>query len=120
MKIMNRDRLYLIKPNFLDRGNKTFFCPGCAQLVGLLDYYPVLKQNLEVHLVDFQRPRPVLVELLGTENQSCPVLVLKEKPEALPSNDEVRQANGYFFIEGANEIAMLCRNQMISGASRVG
>jgi hypothetical protein len=105
MKIMNRDRLYLIKPNFLDRGNKTFFCPGCAQLVGLLDYYPVLKQNLDVHLVDFQRPRPALVELLGAENQGCPVLILKGKPTGLPSNVEMLHANGHCFIEGANEIA---------------
>lgn len=102
---MNRDQLYLIKPNFLDRGNMAFFCPECAQLVGLLDYYPALKQNLDVHLVDFQRPRPALVEILGAENQSCPVLILKAKPPSLPSNVEVLNASGHCFIQGANEIA---------------
>lgn len=102
---MNRDQLYLIKPNFLDQGGKTFFCPGCAQMVGLLDYYPALKQVLEVHLVDYLRPRPVLVELLGEENQSCPVLILQQKPQGLPTDVQIAKANGRYFIEGANEIA---------------
>ncbi len=115
MKIMNRDRLYLIKPNFLDRGNKTFFCPGCAQLVGLFDYYPVLKQNLDVHLVDFQRPRPALVEHLGTENQSCPVLILRSEPQNPPSNIEMRQAGGHHFIEGADEIATFLAHAYSTG-----
>jgi hypothetical protein len=102
---MNRDRLYLIKPDFSDRENKVFFCPGCAQMVGLLDYYPALKQNLDVHLVDFQRPRPALVGLLGAENQSCPVLVLQCEPKNLPANIKMQQANGHYFVEGADEIA---------------
>lgn len=102
---MNRDQLFLISPNFLDRGGKAFFCPGCAQMLGMLDYYPVLKQVLEIRLVDFQRPRPALVELLGAENQSCPVLVLKEKPQNPPAGVPIGEANGRFFVEGPNEIA---------------
>jgi hypothetical protein len=102
---MNRDQLYLIRPDFPDHGGKTFFCPGCAQMTGLLNYYPALNQLLEVHLVDFPRPRPALVALLGAEHQSCPVLVLKAKPGNLPADVPVTEANGRHFIEGANEIA---------------
>jgi hypothetical protein len=102
---MKKDQLYLIKPNFLDRENQVFFCPGCAQMIGLLEYYPALKQSVEVHLVDFQRPRPALSGLLGEENQSCPVLVLKSEPQNRPAKINVQQANGYFFVEGADEIA---------------
>ena len=115
---MNRDQLYLIKPDFLDRGNKTFFCPGCAQMVGLLEYYPALKQNVEIQLVDFQRPRPALVALLGEQNQSCPVLILRSAPPNLSANLEVRQANGLYFIEGAEEIATYLAHTYATGLPR--
>jgi hypothetical protein len=67
---MTRDQLYLLKPNFFDKGKGLFFCPGRAQMVGLLDFYPTLKHRLKVHYIDFSRPRPVLVGLLGEENWS--------------------------------------------------
>lgn len=40
------DTLYLIRHNFPDNG-KTYYCPGCAELIGLLELDPVLKQNSE-------------------------------------------------------------------------
>ncbi len=55
--------------------------------------------------LDFPRPRPELIELLGEENQSCPVLVLKEAPNSPPSTLALQQAKGLWFIEGADEIA---------------
>ena len=102
---MPRDRLYLLKPHFLEAGKGPFFCPGCAQTVGLLEFYPALKEHLEVRYLDFPRPRPELIELLGEENQSCPVLVLKDAPTSPPSTLALRQAKGLWFVEGADEIA---------------
>lgn len=102
---MKRDRLYLLKPDFLDLEKGPYFCPGCAQMVGLLEFYPVLKQRLEVRFLDFLRPRPELVELLGEENQSCPVLVLKEGAPDLPSTLTIQQHRGRWFVEGAEEIS---------------
>ena len=102
---MKRDRLYLLKPHFMDRNKGPYFCPGCAQMIGLLEFYPALKKHLEVRYLDFPRPRPELVELLGEENQSCPVLVLKDAPTRLPSSIPVQQAKEHGFIEGPNEIA---------------
>jgi hypothetical protein len=74
-------------------------------VVGLLEFYPALKQKLEVRYLDFPRPRPELVELLGAENQSCPVLVFDDAPADLPSAPGIEQATGRWFIEGADEIA---------------
>lgn len=102
---MNRDQLYLLKPDFLDNGKGPYFCPGCAEVVGLLEFYPMLKRHLNVHYVDFPRPRPELVDLLGEGNQSCPVLVLTTVPPNLPSNLKVHQTNAHAFVEGASEIA---------------
>lgn len=102
---MKLDRLYLLKPHFTDNGKEPYFCPGCAQMIGLLEFYPALKQRLEVGYLDFARPRPELVDLLGEENQSCPMLVLEDTPSDLPSALGIIQAKGRWFIEGADEIA---------------
>ncbi len=101
---MKRDQLYLLKPDFHDQG-KTYYCPGCAEMIGLLQFYPALKQRVDVHNVDFPRTRPELVPLLGEENQSRPVSVLKSVPSNLLSHLAVRRANGHAFVEGAREIA---------------
>lgn len=102
---MNRDRLFLLKPHFMDGGTGPYFCPQCAQMAGLMEFYPSLKQQLDVRWLDFPRPRPELIDLLGDENQSCPVLVLKDAPADLPSSLPVQQAKGRRFVEGASEIA---------------
>ena len=71
-------KLFLLKPDFQDTkraDGKSYFCPNCAILEGILVYYPSLRDKLEIHYVDFVRPRKVLVDLLGEANQSCPVLV---------------------------------------------
>lgn len=72
-------KLFLLKADFKDenRGDGIkYFCPDCTMIEGLLSYYPRLTNELEVHYVNFARPRAVLVDLLGEANQSCPVLVL--------------------------------------------
>jgi hypothetical protein len=73
-------KLFLIKADFQDlkRGDgRNYFCPDCVLIEGLLSFYPKLRNELEVNYVDFNRPRKVLVDLLGEANQSCPVLVLE-------------------------------------------
>lgn len=102
---MNQDRLYLLNPDFMDQGRGPYFCPGCAQMVGLLEFYPVLKQHLEIRWLDFLRPRSELIDLLGEEHQSCPVLVLKDTPKGQSSKIALQEARGRWFVEGANEIA---------------
>lgn len=102
---MKRDRLYLLKPDFMDGAKGPYFCPGCAQMLGVLEFYPPLKEKLDVRFLDFSRPRPELVQLLGEENQSCPVLVLKQAPSDSALKALVRQANGHCFVEGFEEIA---------------
>jgi hypothetical protein len=74
-------KLFLLKADFKDlsRGDdKRYFCPDCVMIEGLLSYYPRLNDELEVKYVNFARPRQVLIDLIGEENQSCPVLVLED------------------------------------------
>lgn len=75
------EKLFLLKADFLDANRadgKIYFCPECSPIEGLLSYYPRLREELEVHYVDFSRPRKELVDLIGEANQSCPVLVLED------------------------------------------
>lgn len=100
------DRLYLIKAGFAHQGQGPYYCPGCAEIAGLLALYPALKAKVELRWVDFVRPRPELVALLGEANQSCPVLVLAKAPTNPPMGVIVRMANGRTFIEGTREIGL--------------
>lgn len=100
-----RDRLFLLRPDFKDGDKGPYFCPGCAEVLGVIEFYPDLKQRLEIEYVDFPRPRPSIVALLGEENQSCPVIVLADAPTNLPSEIKVQTFRGKSFVEGASEIA---------------
>jgi hypothetical protein len=99
-----RDTLFLLKHDFIDGAGKPFFCPECALINGVLHYYPQLRHQLEVRYVDFPRPRPEVVALVGLANQSCPVLVLGDTPPPAPDGVEVRVYNGRSFVAGAEAI----------------
>lgn len=76
-------KLFLLKPDFTDSNTdneeKLYYCPHCALVEGVIKYYPQLEEMIEVHRVDFKRPRPAIIEIIGEENQSCPVLVIHNK-----------------------------------------
>lgn len=50
------------------------------------------------------RPRPAVIELLGEENQSNPVLVLAEGTE-IPSEAKISESTGRAFIHDEFQIA---------------
>ena len=73
--------LFLLNPNFNDKRltplKQAYYCPHCAMIEGILHYYPELRDSVEIVYVDFPRPRNAIIELLGEENQGCPVLLIK-------------------------------------------
>ncbi len=95
--------LFTLKPNLLEVG-RTFYCPDCAMVAGLLSYHPDVAAKLDIRPVDFARPRPAVIELLGAENQGCPVLILPAEAAAPPAEAQPRQANGHTFLAGARDI----------------
>jgi hypothetical protein len=101
-----RDQLFLLPPLFADpkAGAGRFHCPECAQVEGVLSYFPFLRDRLEVNYVDFPRPRPDVIALVGAENQGCPILVLGG---TAPVRVTVRHhaPTGRNFVSGYAEIA---------------
>ncbi|MEM8445411.1 DUF3088 family protein, partial [Morganella morganii] len=55
-----------------------FLCPDCTLLEGVLATNPELRESTDVVYVDFDKPRKLLVDLIGEENQSLPVLVFAD------------------------------------------
>lgn len=91
------DRLFLVNPDWHDDAGGPWYCPAGAIIEGVLSFYPALKERLEIAYVDFPRPRAGIVELVGEENQSCPLLVLDEDvdwPDA-----QVSAATGRRFLQ---------------------
>ena len=86
-------KLFLLNPDFQDiklSAENKYFCPPGTLIEGLLSFYPRLRNELEVHYVDFVRPRPAIIDLIGEENQSCPVLIFDDGTFINEPNDIVR------------------------------
>jgi hypothetical protein len=73
-------KLFLLKPDFTDsnadKEGKLYYCPHCALIEGVIKYYPQLEKMIEIYRIDFKRPRPAIIDIIGEENQSCPVLII--------------------------------------------
>ena len=96
---MAKPVLFVLKPGFHSEKGGPFFCPGCAGVEGFLKYAPQAESLVEVRRIDFPRPRPEIVALVGEANQACPVLVLPEDAE-LPPEAQRSEATGRAFIFG--------------------
>lgn len=97
-----RDTLFLLAPGFSDNGRREY-CPECAEIWGVLSYFPAIREALDIHYQPIERPRADLVNLLGAEHQNCPTLVLHEaSPDA--SSATITTANGQRFLNNARDI----------------
>ena len=92
---MTRDTLFVLRPGFTDQGQR-WFCPYSAQVVGFLDYYPEVRETLEIVELDFAKPRQPIVDLVGPDHQSVPLLVLQSEPKSV--NVPIEHAQGNSFV----------------------
>lgn len=103
---MDRDILFLLPPGFLDdvSGNeRREYCPECAEIWGVIGYYPAIKESLDVRYQPISRPRQELVERLGDKNQNCPTLVLGQNSPVF-ENCGIMTRRGERFINNARDI----------------
>lgn len=99
---MTRDTLFLLAPGFFDNDRREY-CPECAEIWGLLAYYPAIKESLEIIYQPIAKPRHDIVALLGGKNQNCPTLILAEKSSSF-ENCGIMQKSGHRFINNARDI----------------
>lgn len=106
---LHMDRLFLLNPGFKDLNSdqtNRYYCPHCAMIEGILQYYPHLKEELDIDYVDFARPRTVIVELLGEENQSCPVLIINPEENHGLNTSYFKRHDQLLFV---NSTALIAR-----------
>jgi len=102
-----KDHLFLLNPGFEDQRlqpeNQKYYCPFNATMEGVLGYFPELREKMEIHYIDFPRPRKKIVEIVGEENQGLPLLVLENDPSGFQAL-KVKEYKGKFFLAGSEEI----------------
>ncbi len=101
---MNKDKLFILKPDFRKDDEGPFYCPESAMVEGMLSFYPKLRHKLDVQYVDFAKPRAAVVAELGEANQGCPVLILADGRRVLDPSLDVKQSNGRRFISNETDI----------------
>jgi len=70
-----KDTLYLLPPDFHDNG-RVEYCPECAEIMGVMTYFPQVIETLSIRYQPVAKPRAELVEAVGEAYQNCPTLVL--------------------------------------------
>ncbi len=105
---MAKDVLFLLAPGFEDNKRREF-CPECAEIWGVISYFPAIKPALDIRYQPLAKPRPDMVALLGAEHQNCPTLILGKTADPGPSSADgganVKTANGARFVDNARDIA---------------
>lgn len=99
---MTKDVLFLLPPGFLADG-RAEYCPECAEIWGVLSYFPALRDTLDIRYQPLARPRPDMTALLGEAHQNCPTLALS--PDA-PGHPVVKRAGDARFIDNARDIGV--------------
>lgn len=100
---LTRDKLFILKSDFEDKAypDERFYCWTCVLMEGLIAVFPELKQKIDIERVSFPRPRDSVANLIGSENQSLPTLILATNA---PSGLETGEYNGVRFVKGKDAI----------------
>jgi hypothetical protein len=100
---VNRDKLFLLKVDFEDPAipGCRFYCWHCVLMEGLLAAFPTMAARIDVERIPWPRPRLAVVNVIGTENQSLPVLVLADDA---PNGLESGRFGERRFVEGKDAI----------------
>jgi len=98
-----KDILFLLPADILDEDGP-WYCRECAEVRGVLAYYPRLAELLDIREVAHPRPRAALVELIGEAHQNAPTLVIADEAREVPTHVPVKEANGRRFVDNAKAI----------------
>ncbi len=90
-------------PDFVDPAfpGQKFYCWHCALIEGVLSSFPHLANRMDVARIAWPRPRHNVIDLVGEDNQSLPLLVL---PEGEISKFQSGSYKGRAFINDKDKI----------------
>jgi len=106
-----KDQLFLLRPGFFNEDKGPFYCGDSVSVEGLLGFFPQLRQKVDVHYIEFPKPRNVVVELIGRDNQSIPVLVLASDRQIKAPSLSVSAHEGKRFINSEADIRKYLSSQ---------
>ncbi len=99
---MQKDTLFLLPPGFEDN-NRREYCPECAEMWGVLSWFPAIRESLEIVYVPIEKPRAAMSAVLGDKNQNAPTLLLDaDSPEFKDCG--IMHYRGQRFINNARDI----------------
>jgi hypothetical protein len=99
-----KDQLFLLRPGFFNGGLGPLYCGDSVSVEGLLSFSPMLREAVDVHYLDFSRPRAPLVEALGEDRQSVPVLILADGSTPKDGGIETETAKGRQYLADEKSI----------------
>jgi hypothetical protein len=113
--MMMRDSLFLLRPGFEDPEypGRRFYCWHCALLEGVLASFPALSSQIDVERIAWPKPRRTLVDLVGENNQSVPLLVLADNA---PQDLVTGSSRGIRFVKDKDAILTVLRE--VKGVGR--
>lgn len=100
---MTKATLFLLPPGFEDNERREF-CPECAELWGVLHYYPAIKESLDIVYVGITHPRPPICKLLGEGHWNAPTLVFPTGAD-MPDGLGIKTSNGRSYLGTTRDIA---------------
>jgi hypothetical protein len=99
-----KDQLFLLRPGFFEGSRGPLYCGDSVPVEGLLGFFPDLRRIIDVHYIDAPRPRKSVVDLVGPDNQSIPVLVLSPDRVVKDEAIGIRVDQGRRFINNEADI----------------
>lgn len=103
MSMLVKDILFILPPGFEANGQREF-CPECAELWGVLSWYPAIRESLDVRYVGILQPRTAITDLLGPGHWNAPSLVVMAD-QSLPDTLEAKTRSGHVYFDSARLIA---------------
>jgi hypothetical protein len=113
---MRKPVLFLIRPNSRPDRPEGWYCPDCALIEGVLQYYPQLREAIEVVMVDFPRPRTAIIAAVGEAYQDCPCLLVD--PAIAPPGGQL--ANGWAVISENKKLLLDTLPKLAGGVGYTG
>lgn len=100
---MERDKLIILKVDFTDPAypGERFYCWHCVLMEGLLASFPDMAAKIDVERIAWPYPRQAVIDLIGAENQSLPVLILADDA---PAGLETGRFGDRRFVAGKDAI----------------